>query len=42
MKYGDYWRRNRVPEWQDYYINFIRLKGLVSVFKKVRLGLIEV
>ncbi len=33
MKYGDYWLSEIIPEWKDYYINYIFLKKILKELK---------
>jgi SPX domain protein involved in polyphosphate accumulation len=41
MKFGEYLRTNLLPEWQDKYIDYGRLKGLINRLEEMQLASVQ-
>lgn len=41
MKYGEYLNSQKVPEWQHYYLDYDRLKGMIKELEEIHLAMPE-
>ncbi len=42
MKFGEYLRTQKAPEWQDYYIDYDQLKQMIKELEEIHLAVAPV